>query len=180
MRVRYGVRRVRNRLTIPKKDTDMTKEEKELLTKVLCEQLPYGVQVEIECYHNGILKGIEGDTISTDRGTNYPLRLVKPYLCPLPSMTESEAIDIVKLIKRLPRKHILEIKVEEDGIEATVDDGICMGVKYFIFFFEIVKSIAVFDYLNAKHFDIRGLIPMGLAIAAVGKDNPYKEKGGEE
>ena len=30
------------------------------------------------------------------------------------------------------------------------------------------------DWLNAHHFDYRGLIPMGLAIAVTEKNNPYK------
>ena len=31
------------------------------------------------------------------------------------------------------------------------------------------------DWLNAHHFDYRGLIPMGLAIAVTEENNPYKE-----
>ena len=30
------------------------------------------------------------------------------------------------------------------------------------------------DWLNARHFDYRGLIPMGLAIEVTKDDNPYK------
>ena len=68
----------------------MTQEDKELLLKDLSARLPYGVKVEIDGYYSHILKGIDGDTISTDRGINYPLRLVKPYLRPMSSMTEEE------------------------------------------------------------------------------------------
>ena len=31
------------------------------------------------------------------------------------------------------------------------------------------------DWLNAHHFDYRGLIPMGLAIEVIEENNPYKE-----
>jgi len=120
----------------------MTKEEKELLTKCLCDQYPYGVQVEIEGYYSGILRGIYGDTVSTDRGNNYPLRLVKPYLRPMSSITEGERKERYK--------------------------------------FSAFNNIEFFDWINAHHFDSRGLIEMGLAIAAVGNNNPYKEKGSVE
>ena len=129
----------------------MTKEEKELLKKVLCEQLPYGLRVEIEGYHSGILKGIEGDTISTERGINYPLRLVRPYLRPWSSMTEEESKEFALL----------------------QTDFYVSGFLY------PSAAINMVNWINAHHFDpLSGLIEKGLAIAAVGNDNPYKEKGG--
>lgn len=36
-------------------------------------------------------------------------------------------------------------------------------------------SINQFDWLNAHHFDYRGLIPMGLAIEVTEENNPYKD-----
>jgi hypothetical protein len=36
------------------------------------------------------------------------------------------------------------------------------------FFFE--KGFEIYDWLNANHFDYRGLIPMGLAIDATDKN----------
>ena len=76
----------------------MTQEDKELLLKDLCARLPYGVKVEIDGYYSHILKGIDGDTISTDRGINYPLRLVKPYLRPMSSMTDEEKEEFGRLV----------------------------------------------------------------------------------
>ena len=61
---------------------EMTQEEKRLLLADLCARLPYEVQVEINGIYNGILKGVEGSVVSTDRGINYPLRLVRSYLRP--------------------------------------------------------------------------------------------------
>lgn len=41
---------------------------------------------------------------------------------------------------------------------------------------DIVKtSKEVIDWLNAHHFDYRGLIEKGLAIEVTEEDNPYKE-----
>ena len=73
-----------------RRENNMTKEEKELVYKELCARLPYSVQIGIEGYRGGILKGIHGDIISTDSGINYPLRLVKPYLRLMSSMTDEE------------------------------------------------------------------------------------------
>lgn len=36
-------------------------------------------------------------------------------------------------------------------------------------------SYILFDWLNKKMFDYRGLIPMGLAIEVTEENNPYKE-----
>ena len=36
-------------------------------------------------------------------------------------------------------------------------------------------NIDTFNWLNAHHFDYRGLIPLGLAIEVTEENNPYKE-----
>ncbi len=111
----------------------MTQEDKQLLLRDLSARLPYGVKVEIDGYYSHILKGIDGDTISTDRGINYPLRLVKPYLRKMSSMTEEE-------------------KNEYFDRTMTIDI--------------VQTSKEVIDWLNAHHFDYRGLIEKGLALEA--------------
>lgn len=63
---------------------------------------------------------------------------VKPYLRPMSSMTEEEK-------EELRDKNIL-IAVSTSGTVETTIGG--------------------FDWLNAHHFDYRGLIPMGLALPA--------------
>ena len=75
----------------------MTQQDKELLLRDLCSRLPYGVNVEIEKYHIGILKGIDNYTVSTDRGINYPISIVKPYLRPMSSMTHSEYDEYLRI-----------------------------------------------------------------------------------
>lgn len=44
--------------------------------------------------------------------------------------------------------------------------------KYYDIYFDSVESI---DWLNAHHFDYRGLIERGLAIQVTEENNPYKE-----
>ena len=130
----------------------MTKEERELLLKDLCARLPYGVKVEIDGYNISVLKGIDGDTISTDRGINYPLRLVKPFLRPMSSMTEEEAEDYFKN-SEYESSECYEAGANYEPVTvkaACSADEACVNT----------------DWLNAHHFDYRGLIPMGLALEA--------------
>lgn len=119
----------------------MTKEEKDLLTKVLCEQLPYGVFVKENRFSLD-----DGPVIYTHDYHPYMYNC-KPYLRPLSSMSEEE-------------------KGQTRGFWIDADTRIF--------------ATRLIDFYNKNHFDYRGLIPKGLAIAAVGDDNPYKEKGGEE
>ena len=125
----------------------MTQEDKKLLLVDLCARLPYGVQVKIEGFNSGILRGIDDSIISTDRGINYPLRLVRPYLRPMSSMTEEE------------RKEF---------------NSSCVIIYDEIKGKTILYTIETFDWLNAHHFDYRGLIERGLAIAVKEENNPYK------
>lgn len=37
------------------------------------------------------------------------------------------------------------------------------------------ETLETYDWLNANHFDYRGLIEKGLAIAVTEENNPYKE-----
>lgn len=162
----------------------MTKEEKELLTKVLCEQLTYGVKIRIEYpfveekdWHPEDLCGLDlRRQVIAD--TSIRIEEFKPYLRPLPSMTESEAFDIAKLLLFADKRQILNVATDDKGINIIVDDGVCSTESLFCYYDEIVKSLEIFDYLNAKHFDVRGILPKGLGVAAVGKDNPYNEEGG--
>lgn len=115
----------------------MIQQDKDLLLRDLCARLPYKVFVMVEGYHIDKIKGIDGDVISTDRGINYPLRLVKPYLRPMSSMTHSEYDEY--------------LRIKTHG-----------------------KPFEVIDWLNAHHFDYRGLIEKGLAIEVTPENNPYK------
>lgn len=41
--------------------------------------------------------------------------------------------------------------------------------------YTIHQQASLFDWLNKKHFDYRGLIPMGLAIEVTKENNPYEK-----
>ena len=126
------------------RDALMTQEDKNLLLKDLCARLPYGV----------IIKSISGDDYGPAIDICYPQGVVAymgqktdayteeflPYLRPLSSMTLVEKIEL----KAITKGAIQTIGLED--IVVTTDKG--------------------FDYLNAHHFDYRGLITMGLALEA--------------
>lgn len=131
----------------------MTKQDKELLLKDISARLPYGVKCyayqskidgnDCECY--GTFEGVLyerfylSDRVSVNGGKtydNYYLE-VKPYLRPMSNMTEEE-------------QEIYNNMTYVEG-ERYISSEICSNV---------------INFLNAYHFDYRGLIPMGLAIEA--------------
>ncbi len=132
----------------------MTQEEKELLLKDLCARLPYGVKVKVK-YYDDIWKLL---TIYTN-GTTYTTRDVgdpietyfedcKPYLFPLSSMTEEQKEEYRKVCE-----------LDTEILSKHPMDGTPFPALY--------NSQ---DWLNAHHFDYRGLIPMGLAEDATNKN----------
>ena len=165
-------------------------EDKELLLKDLCARLPYGVKgtVEIEVstgeysIESGHLlfmeKEIDVELLGINKETEeievYPLNKnidlsdydyvindFIPYLRPLSSMTEEEKEEFHKLkqfsvtvvmpngVSRIKPTYIVDL--EDDGD----------GINY------------LYDWLNAHHFDYRGLIEKGLAIEVTKENNPY-------
>ena len=134
----------------------MNQEDKELLLKDLSARLPYGVLCEDM---EGKMRPLFGITptqhfiVTLDNatdGTNglkfCTIDCVKPFLRPMSSMTEEERIEFERL----------------SFVYDTSDGSMLFSKKGF-------------DWLNAHHFDYRGLIPKGLAIAVTEENNPYKE-----
>lgn len=147
----------------------MTQNDKELLIKDLCARLPYGVKckvnyiinnestygedVEKEC--TDIVKRINFDTYSIYTewlGYESDIEDIKPYLRPLSFMTKEECIEL-------------------GNINATIENisEVIPNVPYYI---EVACSKQI-DWLNEHHFDYRGLIEKGLAIAVAKDNNPY-------
>ena len=128
----------------------MTQEDKELLLRDLCARLPYGVFVEIED---------EPKTPVTFewKHLNFLLNwgwIIKPYLRPMSSMTEAEKEEFHKL-KQFSVTVIMPngvSRIEPTYIVDLEDDG--DGLNH------------LYDWLNAHHFDYRGLIEKGLALEA--------------
>ena len=139
----------------------MTQEQKELLLKDLCARLPYEVKVKWRTARNpAYLEVINKEKVILYRKYTFTFNWecsiedIKPYLRPLLSMTEREKEEF---------EHITGGKIVEGGI---VQNGLCIK-------FATINVIE--DWLNAHHFDFRGLIPMGLAIEVTEENNPYKE-----
>ena len=133
----------------------MTQEDKELLFKDLCARLPYNVICQVEFKENGkynskvmLLSGIFTDeAYFTTKGGSIYSNEYKPYLFPMLSMTEEQKKEYNLLQNFVPIYYY--------GFDIMVDKEL----------YDTWKSI---DYLNAHHFDYRGLIDKGLAIDATG------------
>ena len=137
------------------------KEEKELLLKDLSARLPYGVKIHIE--HDVFYDEIEPyDCTLPPKILDDFLRMerleVKPYLHPMSSMTEEELHELFdeedfgfdkkgELVKRAMMAYVEGKKLESNAL----------------FSMQYAKAI---DFLNAHHFDYRGLIEKGLALEA--------------
>ena len=124
------------------------------LLKDSCTRIPYGVKCQclgrvgiirsIDTFGNTEVEGFSGSIV-------IDISHVKPYLFPMSSMTEEQ---------------LLEIEILTNGVvgidKHSLFDFNCNG--------EISLSITldIIDWLDAHHFDYRGLIEKGLAINATG------------
>ena len=139
----------------------MTQEEKDLLLKDLCARLPYGVKVlclrdfNHTCYNLEMIDIGDNEVYLT---TNEPdinryseIEAVKPYLFPMSSMTEEQQIDLTKY---LDARVFVKGEISFQCLFANTMD----------------RWEKVFEWCDKNHFDYRGLIPMGLANDATGKD----------
>ena len=118
----------------------MTKEEKQLLLKDICPRFPYKVKVHVRWMYqetDGKLKYKEEDRVF-EINDLYSIWDVKPYLRTMSSMT-------------------IEEYKEYDSHRSHICD------EYNRYCFDSIESI---DWLNANHFDYRGLIDKGLALEA--------------
>lgn len=134
----------------------MIQENKEILIKDLCARLPYGVKVlfENKVFSIDYISAIY-EEIKLDIPDNYTLDIsnVKPYLFPLSSMTREQLFDVQEIIGKN------EIEIEDGFLHIINSDR--NTVSY-------LEILAVFEWFYKNHFDIYGLIPMGLAIDATG------------
>ena len=128
----------------------MNKEDKELLLKDLSARLPFGVYADI-WWNDGIVvdKCFINTTVISDLICN-EIRVIKPYLRPMSSMTEEEKEEVVKFIGVTGKANII---------------GDIM-LKYKRDYIMVSESVKLIDWLNAHHFDFRNLIDKGLAIGS--------------
>lgn len=125
-------------------------EDKELLLQDLCARLPYGViglysWKNHEPYDRNLTGSLFDELKSSWNSTEDSKFL--PYLRPMSSMTEEEQ-----------KEYHTTFRAE-------------IYPRGFVY----VESIRSFDWLNAHHFDYRGLIDKGLAIEVAEDNNPYKD-----
>ena len=138
----------------------MKQEDKELLLKDLCARLPYNVICQVEFRENRkytskvmLLSGIFTDEayFTTKDGSIYSNEY-KPYLFPLLSMTDKELTEFLQ-IKGM-NLNSDELKTFRRGETAIVST--------------LSSYSRHIDWLNAHHFDYRGLIEKSLALDATG------------
>ena len=140
----------------------MTQEEKQLLLMDLCTRLPYGFTLYRES--DDCIITIEPNDISTfahffeySEG-----EIFKPYLRPLSSMTKDEREEIQVFIcdEWFVEDSGFATKVDKEGYIEFLANYDCSGI-------EPEFCGEYIDWLNAHHFDYRGLIPKGLALEAL-------------
>lgn len=131
----------------------MTQEDKELLFKDLSARLPYHTRVKVWLKDGTTEEGaldLEHNYGDVLRDAFYYNKIVKikPYLFPLSSMTEEQHNEFFSYYHNI---EMAEVKASGDYLKAAY-----------------IGDDAKYSWLNAHHFDYRGLIPMGLAIDATG------------
>ena len=143
----------------------MTQDQKELLLKDLSARLPYGVKFPMMCWDDKIGETIRPVTlysinkdgychVSEDDYSPY-IDEVKPYLFPLSSMTDE----------------LWDKEFMGCGITEFTRDSFKYGCETLEFNNNnphLSSMVSFINQLIKNHFDIYGLIPMGLAIDATG------------
>jgi hypothetical protein len=155
----------------------MTQEEKQILSTDLCARLMHRVKcfVPVEnrimeltgkrlnyfCFHKeewGYDYSHEFEVVLDPLNDSRNRYIVKPYLRPMSSMTEEEKNELYTAIDWYG-------EIDETGNVYTKGQE----KVYREMFYEYT------DWLNAHHFDYRGLIEKWLAIEVTKENNPYKE-----
>ena len=130
----------------------MTNEDKKLLLKDLCARLPYGFIVHRYCDNCDItFKQNELDDFAHFLEYSEG-EIFKPYLRPMSSMTDEER-EVWADLFNLELDKLNEIDDENKAEELAP------------YYFGKSHQVSI-DWLNAHHFDYRGLIEKGLALEA--------------
>ena len=154
----------------------MTQEEKELITKTLCEGMFYRIKVNISASmeYDNFIPSINDATIRALDLSNEICNFkefywdkkivnVRPYLRSLLNMTEEEILELYKIAYTTWYSDSLYYKYEE---WITFRDSIQNNALCFKSSIWLSDTNKVIDWLKAHHFDYRDLIPMGLALEA--------------
>ena len=124
----------------------MTQEEKQLLFKDLCARLPYGLKCSCTWSHE------------VPNGTTGCIQELSTFLIDEIEIMDNPEYDCqICDVKPYLRSMSSMTEEEEEEYELLID---CSDYTYF------KTSDKVIDWLNAHHFDYRGLIEKGLALKA--------------
>lgn len=140
----------------------MIENNKNLLLKDLSSRLPYGVKVyDIKSSINSSFMNLNHVNGVGEVFISYKLECrtaliedVKPYLFPLSSMTEEQW-------DNAPRVNLTNFTFE------SFKCG-CFTLASYTCENNLHDLLEVINWLYANHFDVNGLIPLGLAIDATG------------
>ena len=140
----------------------MTQEDKELLLKDISGRLPYGLIVQISLFRND---GRKRDLDLDPHVTENIWELIDkyhalPYLRPMSSMTEEEKKEFQSFFPGCFGDQWLDIE------EGTIEIFECSSTMT-LYLYDFERMI---DWLNAHHFDYRGLIEKDLAISSKLRD----------
>ena len=156
----------------------MKQENELLLIKDLCARAPYRPIVNV-AYSASDSMGFKLLWVKKEL-TSFLLNYIeeddswehiKPYLRSPSSMTEEEAEEMFHLM--YPKDKLLKVELEQDFVRFNrIFDGEHSGIL--CIFFNKIYSLEQLDWYYSKHFDVRGLIPLNLAIEVTDKNNPYE------
>lgn len=135
----------------------MTEQQRELLLTDISARIPYGVKCTyydkcVDEQDEGTITGVQNGTYFVIDGVCIDVENVRPYLFPISSITKEQRNEFpfeLSLLNAFINGHISLFEDEE----LSVDD-----------------IIRMMDCLNRNNIDYRGLIPMGLADDATGKN----------
>lgn len=137
----------------------MEQKDKELLLKDLCARLPYGIIGAVSHYSDDGKEVILQGKITGFNKCQIKLEYLLDYTDDIGAYNWFD-INLVK-----PYLRPLSTMTEEEKIKLSLSQ---------IYAFAHYNEIAKIDWLNAHHFDYRGLINRGLAIEVTEDNNPYK------
>lgn len=135
----------------------MKKEDKDLLLKDLCGRLPYGVKGNFQNSDDELLRKVTIMYGNLESNGMVMTGDLKPYLFPLSNMTEGQRVEAS-----------LEFGLKKYKVNIFGDIESYSEIGEDVAYIDSESIVRYIDWLNAHHFDYRGLIEKGLAIDATG------------
>lgn len=146
----------------------MEREERELLFRDLSARLPYRTKIQLTEYSELTGEKLPSETRILDYYTLGKVQAycrgvrkdeVRPYLFPISSVTEDQAKELFDLFN---------ISIFDSIGKNYIKINECTGITFFLNRgFDVETHLdKLVDWLNAHHFDYRGLIEKHLAIDA--------------